>query len=174
MTWKQVYKPSNIVMMTLLFQGCVFYSFSGTSLSREIKTFSIQNFQVQAALAPVYLAQQLTEKLCNSLLQNTSLNQVDSNGDIQFEGVITSFKYEPIAISRHTQGDAASRMQLTITAEVSYTNTQDKELSFSKKSFAQSVDMDATANFMVEEPNLVEAILQKLVKDIANASIDNW
>lgn len=174
MNWNKISGLHILCVISMLFQGCALYSFSGTALSKEVKTFSVQDFQNQSALGPADLAQQVTEKLCGELLQNTPLKQVDSNGDIQFEGMITDFKYMPIAPSSAAQGDVASRTQLTITLEVTYTNNQDQEFAFSKKKFSQSADMDASASIIAEEPSLVEEVLTKLVKDILNASIANW
>ena len=162
------------LIIGLFFQSCAIYSFSGTSLSPEVKTFSIQDFQSKVALGPADLAQKFTEKLGKELLQTPTLKQVDTSGDLQFEGVITGFKYTPIAPSRSVQGDTASRTKLTITIQVSYSNAHDKEFEFSKKSFEQSADMDATASTDAEESRLVEEVFTKLVKDVFSASVANW
>lgn len=157
-----------------LFQSCIIYSFSGTSLSTEVKTFTIQNFQTKVALGPADLGQQFTEKLGSELLQKTSLKQVDTDGDLQFGGTITGFKYAPIVPSSSDQGVKASRTKLTITMQISYSNVHDKEFEFNNKNFEQSADMDATASTDAEEPILVEEVLTKLVKDVFNASVASW
>ena len=162
------------LIIGLFFQSCAIYSFSGTPLSTEVKTFSIQDFQSKVALGPADLAQKFTKKLGSELLQKTPLKQVGTNGDLQFEGVITGFKYTPIAPSSSDQGGTASRTKLTITIQVSYSNGHDREFEFSKKSFEQSADIDATASTDAEEPRLVEEVLTKLVKDVFNASVANW
>lgn len=161
-------------ILALLCQGCAIYSFSGTSLSSAVKTFSIQDFQSNVALGPADLARQLTEKLSRELLQKTPLKQVATHGDIQFEGVITGFKYTPIALRSNDQGGTAGRIQLTITLQASYSNAHDKTAEFSKKNFVQAADMDATASIAAEEPRLVEEVLTKLVKDVFNASVAKW
>ncbi|MEM7055816.1 MAG: LPS assembly lipoprotein LptE [Bacteroidota bacterium] len=155
-------------------QSCVIYSFSGTSLSTKVKTFTIQNFQSKVALGPADLVQQLTEKLGSELIQKTPLKQVDTDGDLQFEGIITEFKYAPVAPSSSDQGVVARRTKLTITLQVSYSNAHDKEFDFNNKNFEQSADMDATASTDAEEPRLVEEVLTKLVKDVFNASVASW
>jgi hypothetical protein len=174
MNLKQLYKPIYVIGISLLCHSCVFYSFSGTSLSKEVKTFSIQRFQSRATLGPADLAEQLTEKLSNELLQKTPLKQLDANGDIEFEGSITELKYSPMTPSISPEGDVASRTKLTLTVEVTYINKYDQEFEFSKKNFTQSADMDATANIITEEPRMVEEVLAKLVKDIFNASVASW
>lgn len=162
------------ILLGLILQSCFMYSFSGSSLSKEAKTFSIQPFQSKVALGPANLNEQLTEKLRMELAQKTKLKEVFSNGDIQFEGTITDFKYTPIAPRSDDRGDMTSREQLSITVQVNYSNAYDKDFEFSKKQFTQTADMDASASRDTEEPGLVEDILKKLIKDIFNASIANW
>jgi hypothetical protein len=174
MIWKKPYNHLFITSVSFLVYSCVFYSFSGTPLPREVRSFSIQTLQNKAALGPTDLNIQLSERLSTEILQKTSLKQVDSNGDIQYEGTITEFTYTPMAPKATAQGDTASRTKLTISVELTYINKYDKEFEFSKKNFSQSSDMDATANTMAEEPRMVEEVLGKLVKDIFNGSIANW
>ena len=168
------YFNTPIILVALALEGCFMYSFSGSSLSKEAKTFSIQEFQSKVALGPSDLAEQLTQKLRAEIIQKTRLKEISSNGDIQFEGMITEFKYTPIAPRSSDTGDFSSRDQLSITAEVSYSNAYDKDFEFNKKQFTQTTDIDALANRDSEEPGMVDEVFKKLVKDIFNASIANW
>lgn len=163
-----------IILVALSLEGCFMYSFSGSSLSKEAKTFSIQEFQSKVALGPSNLAEQLSHKLRAEIIQKTRLKEIVSNGDIQFEGVITEFKYTPIAPRSSNDGDFSSRDQLSITVQVNYSNVYDKDFEFNKKQFTQTTDIDASASRDLEEPGMVEDILKKLIKDIFNASIANW
>lgn len=162
------------ILLGLILQGCLMYTFSGSSLSKEAKTFSMQPFQSRVALGPANLSEQLTEKLRMELSQKTKLKEVFSNGDIQFEGIITDFKYTPITPRSDDRRATTSREQLSITIQVSYSNVYDKDFEFSKKQFTQTADKDASTSRDTEEPGLVEDILKKLIKDIFNASIANW
>ncbi len=160
--------------VALMLQGCGIYSFSGSSLSSEVKTFSIQNFQSDAALGPPDLAEKFTETLARELLQRTSLSQVTTKGDIQFEGIITQFDYKPVAPTSGGENDHANITQLTITMQVSYINLKEQEFVFSKRKFSQHADMPANASTDTEESSLVEEIFLKLIKDIFNASVASW
>jgi len=168
------YFYTSIILVALILEGCFMYSFSGSSLSKEAKTFSIQEFQSNVALGPSDLAEQLTQKLRAEIIQKTGLKEVFSNGDIQFEGTITEFKYTPIAPRSSDTGDVSSRDQLSITVQVNYSNAYDKDFEFNKKSFTQTTDIDTSADRIAEEPGMVEDVLKKLIKDIFNASIANW
>jgi hypothetical protein len=174
MTWSKIYNWFFTVVISLTAFSCALYRFTSTSLNKEVKNFSIKPFQSKVALGPTALTTQLSDQLRAEVLAKTSLQQVESNGDIQFEGTITEFKYTPTAPRITAQGDTASRTQLTMSVEINYSNRYDKEFEFSKKLFNQSTDIDATANIITEEPKMVEEILAKLVHDIVNASIANW
>lgn len=163
-----------IILAASVLEGCFIYSFSGSSLSEEAKTFSIQDFTSKIALGPSNLAEQCTFKLRNEIIQKTKLTEVYGNGDIQFEGTIIGFKYTPITPRSDSKDDMSSRMQLSITVEISYRNRYDPEFEFSKKKFTQNTDIDATANLEQEESSMTEEILKKLIQDIFNASIANW
>ena len=109
-------RPSISLIVTLLLQGCAIYSFSGTSLSSEVKTFSIQCLS-EVALGPPDLSEKFIEKLSSELLQR-SLKQVETQGNIQFEAIITQFKYEPVAPSSSEGKDKANKTRLTIKMKV--------------------------------------------------------
>jgi hypothetical protein len=153
--------------------GCLFYSFSGSSLSKEAKTFTIQEFQSKVALGPANLAEQITQQLRDEITQKTSLKETVSNGDIQFDGVITAFKYTPIAPRSTGDGATGSRTQLSITVQVNYTNIYGKDFEFSKKDFTQTTDAEAGKEH-TEEASMVGDVIKKLIQDIFNASIANW
>jgi hypothetical protein len=151
----------------------LFYSFSGSSLSKEAKTFTIQEFQSKAALGPANLAEQITQRLREEITQKTSLKETINNGDIQFDGIITGFKYTPIAPRSTGDGATGSRTQLSITVQVNYINLHDKDFEFSKKDFTQTTDVEA-GNEYTQEASMVEDVVKKLIQDIFNASIANW
>jgi len=162
-----------LLIILLLQGGCLFYSLSGSSLSKEAKTFTIQEFQSKVALGPANLAEQITQQLREEITQKTSLKETVSNGDIQFDGVITAFKYTPIAPRSTSDGATASRTQLSITVQVNYTNIYDKDFEFSKKDFTQTTDVEA-GNENTQEATMVGEVVKKLIQDIFNASIANW
>ena len=168
-------KPLFSLCIGILLQACVFYSFSGSSLSSEVKTFSIKEFYSDVAKGPPTLAQDFSHQLGEQLLQKAPLNQVDKDGDIQFEGTIKGFSYTPVAPTTGQGGfDNAAVTRLTITVEVDYINLHDKEFQFTKKRFSQYADMPADASIDAKIPELVEEIFKKLIEDILNASVTNW
>ena len=89
-----------LIPCTLLFAGCkVTYSFSGASISPEVKTVSIPRFPNNALLVAPILSSTLTEALQDRFSRQTRLTLVPEGGDLNFEGEITNYTSTPAAIS---------------------------------------------------------------------------
>lgn len=156
---------------SVLLQSCkIGYSFTGASLSSEVKTFSVYYFPNRARLINPNLSQQITEALQDKLLRQTSLNQVDENGDLEFEGQITNYDTRPMNIK---EGDRAAQTRLTVSVKVKYTNNTNHDEDW-EKSFSAYEDFDSSKILSDVEENLMLEILEKLTEDIFNASIANW
>lgn len=165
--------PALLSLLCALHSGCLLYSLSGSSLPKEAKTFTIQDLQSKVALGPTTLADQITQGLRDVLTQKTNLKEKTTDGDVQFDGIITSFKYSPLAPSTKDDQTTGSRVQLSITVQMNYINKHDNNFSFKKKDFTQTEDIEAGKE-STEEANMVETIIKKLIQDIYNASIANW
>jgi hypothetical protein len=150
-------------------QGCGVYSFTGASISPEVKSVSIAFFPSYAALAPANMPQLFTEELRDKFVNQTSLDLITSNGDIRFEGFISDYRTTPVAI----QGDAAGQNRLTITVNVTYTDTKNEENSF-EKSFSRFADFPVIVNLSDVEQGLIGEINEQIIQDIFNASVVNW
>ena len=147
------------------------YSFTGGSVPAEAKTVSIGFFNATAPLAGPQVSQQFTNDLIAMLLTQTSLDVVDNQGDLQFEGTIVGYRITPAAVQSDTESAAKSR--LTMEVNVKYTNTIEPEKSFEKK-FSQFADYPPESIFPDVEDGLVQLIDEALVQDIFNASLGSW
>ena len=87
---------ASLLLLTscLAITGCGVYSFTGASISPEIKTISIATFPNQASLVQPSLSQVFTEKLKDKFVSQTNLTQINSSGDISFEGYINISRYD--------------------------------------------------------------------------------
>lgn len=151
--------------------GCkVNYSFTGASISPDVKTVSIDYFQNLASLAPSYISSKFTEGLKDRFITQTSLNIVRESGDLQFSGQITGYVQSPIAIQGN---ETAARIRLTISVRVKFENSKDKTFNF-EKTFSQFEDFNSDSNFSSIETGLVEKIFVKLFDEIFNNSVANW
>jgi hypothetical protein len=171
-------KTALFCLLYLLINGCGVYSFTGASITPDIKTISIQYFYNDAGNGPPSLQQTFTEKIRDYYQQNTSLELVDNGGDLQLEGNITGYNVKPIATTASGNAnvaDAAGAQRLTITVKVSYANIKDETYNFSDKSFSFYDDFDPNSTTLTAvEDQLIETIFDQIVVDIFNASVANW
>jgi hypothetical protein len=167
-----------IFCLAISTSSCGVYSFTGASISPDVKTMSIQYFYNDSGNGPPNLQQTFTEEIRDYYQQNTSLELVESNGDLQLEGSITGYTVRPIAVTASgnpNQADAAGATRLTITVKVSYVNTKDEVFNFNDKSFSFYDDFDAVSTTLTaEEDQLIETISDQIIIDIFNASVANW
>jgi len=109
------------------------YSFTGASISAEVKTVSINNFPNRAMLVVPTLSRSFTERLQTYFTSQTNLILVDRGGDLHLEGAIVGYAVQPVAIQGN---ETAALNRLTISVEVKFTNkfddTQDFESTFSR------------------------------------------
>jgi hypothetical protein len=145
------------------------YSFTGASISPEIKTVSIEYFPNHALLVNPSLSQYFTEELKDRFVNQTNLELVTEDGDLQFSGEIVSYKTSPAAI----QGDMASQTRLTIAIGVKFVNTKDDTQDFDKN-FSSYTDFPSSQSLDEVEDEAVSEITEKIIDDIFNASVSNW
>jgi hypothetical protein len=165
--------------LILVSNGCGIYSFTGATLSPDIKTVSIQTFFDEVGTGPPNLSQKFTELFKEYFQRNTSLTLTDTEGDLQFEGSITGYRLSPIAPTSQANlnvpgADVAALQRLTITVKTTYINTTDETKDFDQN-FSFYADYDPeTQNFNSIENELVDEIFEQIILDIFNATIADW
>jgi Lipopolysaccharide-assembly len=159
------------ILLPVIFQSCkVSYSFTGANISADVKTFSVYYFPNRAKLINPTLSTDLTEKLKEKLLKQTSLREETENGDLVFEGQITEYDVRPMAIQKQ---DMAAQNRLTVGIRLKYTNNRDHEQDFDK-SFSAFEDFSSSLSLNDVESSILPEIVDKLLEDIFNATIANW
>ena len=157
--------------LALLLGGCsVKYSFTGASISPEVKTVSIASFPNVASLVNPTLAATFTEALKEKFVTQTSLSLQNFGGDLEFAGEITTYDVAPVAIQGN---ETAALNRLTIAVHVKFVNLRDDKANFDR-SFSAYEDYSANRPFSDVEGELVATIQEKLVEDIFNAAVANW
>ena len=148
----------------------VSYSFSGASLSAEVKTISVQYFQNRASLVQPGLSQYITDELSDKVRSQTNKVMVSDFGDVNFEGEIVDYRTVPQTVS----GNATAAInRFTITVKVKFTNTIEPEYSF-EQSFSRYEDYDSAKDLSSVEQDLTEKIVEQLIEDIFNRAFVNW
>jgi len=155
----------------MLCVGCtVKYSFTGASISPDVKTVSIKDFPNMASMPEPSLSYVFTEQLRTKFSQETSLSVVRSNGDIQFEGEITgySMSYESVR-----SDETAAQSKLTISVHVLFTNTKEPLRSFDKR-FSEYELFSSDQSLESVKEGLIKTIVTNLVDDIFMEAVANW
>jgi hypothetical protein len=159
-----------ILNSSFLISSCGIYSFTGTSLSPDIKTFTIVNFNMGTAGGPSDLPQKLTEQLKEYFQKNTSLTLQQNGGDLLLEGTITGYD---VLAAAPTANDQAGLNRLNVTIQVRFTNAKDETKNFDQ-SFTYFADFPQDQTLNQNESRLLPTIQENLVQQIFNKSAADW
>lgn len=158
------------IALTSLFSGCGVYSFTGASVPAGAKTVSVQYFPNKALLVEPILSPTFTNRLRDTFTTQTTLEMVESNGDLAIEGEIVSYKTTPVAI----QADQTAAMnRLTIEVNVRFVNRLEPEKDFEQR-FSQFKEYPSDAQLSNVSAELITIINEMLSTDIFNKAVVNW
>jgi hypothetical protein len=163
------------IVLPFALPSCGVYSFQGTTT--QAKNISIEEFYNNTDLGPANLGQTFTNRLKDYFIQNSNLSIVQTNGELQFEGIITDYRITPIAPTSTGDPNAinsASSTRLTIMVKVNFVNTLDETMSFKDKSFSFFKDFSNDQDLADIEEQLIRQIFDQISLDIFNASVANW
>lgn len=151
--------------------GCTIkYSFTGGSVPKEAKTFSVAYFPNNAQMVAPILSQTLTDALVERLERQTHLTQVPENGDFAFEGEITGYDSRPSSVSGE---EYTVENTLTITVRVRFASVLEPQYDYSK-SFSANLPYSTSTPLQEAENTLIPEIVEELVTQIFNAAVANW
>ncbi|MCK9218638.1 MAG: LptE family protein [Bacteroidales bacterium] len=162
-----------LVMVLIVPTSCrVNYTFTGASISANVKTVSISNFVNAASLVVPTLSRTLTEALKDYFTSQTNLTLVDHNGDLNLEGTITQYFVQPVAI----QGNETAAMnRLSITVSVKFINRTDPKQNWETPvQFTRYLDYSSSLQLSSVQDGLIAGITEQLVQDIFNKAVVNW
>ena len=151
--------------------GCrMSYSFTGASISPNVKTISIPTLPNNAPLVVPTLSRTFTNALKDYFTSQTNLNIVERNGDLSLEGAITGYAVQPVAI----QGNETAAMnRLTITVTMKFTNKTNEKQNW-ENTFSRYLDYSSSVNLSSVQDGLILGITDQLVQDIFNKAVVNW
>ena len=162
-------------LLSLLFivSGCGVYSFTGTTISPDIKTISIQNIENPTGEGPANLTQLVTNNFKDYYRRNTNLTILQQEGDLQLEGQIVSFTVSPAAIQREGELDQAALNRLTLGIQIRFTNNMNPDENFDQL-FSISEDFPQDRDVTQLSPAEIERLTERLVTDVFNKTVANW
>lgn len=173
MVWnKKTISLVSLCAVILIFTSCkISYKFNGSSIDyTKVKTISIADIPNRAPLVYASLSSDFTEQLRDEFSQKTSLQFVESNGDLQIKGAITG--YNVISSGVNSDGNAMdSRLQMSVS--ISFVNkvnpTEDFERTFSSyQVFSNTYTIDQV------QAELNEELIDDIISQIFNATVANW
>ena len=160
-----------IVILVLTLSSCGFYSFTGASISSDTKTFQVNRFENNALLVEPGLELTFRNSMIEILENQTNLNNVNSNGDILYEGEITEYRISPTTA---TSENTAAQNRLTISVKIHFFDKNDPDAEFDQ-TFSFFSDYDGAAQLTgAVRDNAIEEIFERITQDIFNASLAKW
>ncbi len=136
----------------------------------KVKTISITDFQNQAEYVYAPLATVFNQKLKDMFIQQTRLSLVNSGGDLDIDGEITGYNQynESVDASGY-----ASKVKVTLTVNVRYTNNTNHEEDFEQQ-FSAFQTYDATQLLTDVQDQLIDLMVKDIAEQIFNATVANW
>lgn len=160
-----------VLFAVISIQGCkVNYSFTGADTGNA-ETFQVNYFQNNAPLVEPGAARDFTILLQDLILNQTSLDLVNNNGDLIYEGEIVQFYTAPITA---TSQSTAAQNRLTVAVNVRFINTDDETKDFEQR-FSFYFDYDGQAQLTGSRlDDALAIIFERITQDVFNASLANW
>jgi hypothetical protein len=145
------------------------YNFTGTG-KINAKTFQVNYFQNNAEIVEVGIERTFTQKLQNTIQNQTNLDLVPSGGDLLYEGEIVEYRITPMASNANQQ---SSQNRMTITINVRYSSKNSEDDNFEKRfSFFHDYDANLLPSAVLNEA--LEIIYERITQDIFNESLAKW
>jgi hypothetical protein len=160
--------------VSFILSACsISYKFNGASIDyTKVKTISFETFPNRSAgfvWGPM-------ENLFNTALQDiylqqTALQQVNRDGDLQLSGEITNYD----AFNKGVGADGYSTMaELRMTVRVNFSNKATPQDNFENQQFTASREYDASQQLSAVQDELVNQMIKDIVEQIFNATVANW
>lgn len=147
------------------------YKLNGASIDyATTKTISFEYIPIKAAMVYAPLAVNFNDELQAKYANQTKLEQVRSDGDLQISGAITGYSLTPQAVKKDAY---AAETRLTVKIKIKFVNKNNKNENFDKE-FSAYRDFDATQMITDVQDGLCDEIIKEIVEQIFNATVANW
>ncbi len=164
-----------LLLLSLFFEGCGIYSFTGASIPLGTETFQVNFFENQAGSRPGStvepgLDREFTLALQDLILGQTNLNLISNGGDLIYDGEITQYSVTPMT---STANLTAAQNRLTLTINLRYTNTINEDDDFETK-FSFFYDFAANKQLYDIQGPAHDEIFERITQDIFNETLAKW
>ncbi|PTM09042.1 MAG: hypothetical protein DA407_06700 [Bacteroidetes bacterium] len=163
-------KYSLLVLLLTLVQSCWKYSFTGVS-DLKAETFQVNYFQNNSVLIEPGLDRDFTQALQDLITNQSSLNLVNSNGDLVYEGEITEYRISPTTA---TSDNRAAQNRLTITIQLRFYDKENPDEDLEQR-FSFFYDYPGSSQLVGSQKTTAhEEIFERITQDIFNATLAKW
>ncbi|WP_108867429.1 LptE family protein [Aquimarina aquimarini] len=167
---KKLQYLSIALVALILIQGCGAYSFTGTNISADTKTFQVNFFQNQSPRIFPGVDQVFTNKLQDLILNQTNLSLTTSSGDIVYEGEIVQDYVSP---NTATSDITAAQNRLTIAVNMRFYDTKDPSQDLEQR-FSFFFDYPASESESNVRDQAMDVIFERISQDMFNATLARW
>ena len=161
-----------LLLLALILSACsISYRFNGASIDyTTTKTIQIDNFPIRSAYVWAPMQSIFQNKLMDIYANQTKLQQVKKNGDLQLAGEIVAFDQFNKGIS---SDGYSSQVQLKMTVNVRFVNNKKHTDDFERQ-FTATTEYDASQQLTAVQEELVTQMAKDLTEQIFNATVANW
>lgn len=154
-----------------LLSGCGIYKFNQVSIPPDIKTVRVMPIDNKARYINTQLSSQLTDKLRQKIVSQTSLTQVNSdNADYEISGFVSQYDVSTSGIS--SQQVATNR--LTVAVSITLLDRKTPDAQPRNFSISRSFDFSANLTLPQAEQKLNDEMIRNLVDEIFNQIFSDW
>lgn len=163
---------SLLLLLATLASACtISYRFNGASIDyTTTKTIQIDNFPIRSAYVWAPMQSIFQNRITEVFMNQTKLQQVKKNGDLQIAGEIVAFDQFNKGISSNGY---SSQVQLKMTVNVRFVNNKKHDEDFERQ-FTATTEYDATQQLNAVQEELVTQMTKDIVDQIFNATVANW
>jgi len=162
------------LVVVLSLSGCGAYNFTGGNVGTA-ETFRVDYFQNYATQSPGStfepgMDRDFTLALQDRILNQSSLDLVNSGGDLVYEGEIVEYRISPMSA---TAQQTAAQNRLSIAVKVRFYNNTKEDADFDQR-FSFFYDYPAASQLSSVKDEAHEIIFERITQDIFNASLADW
>lgn len=136
----------------------------------KVKTITIADFPNRAEYVYAPLATEFNQKLKDMFIQQTRLQLVNANGDLEIDGEITGYNQYNEAVAADGY---SSKVKVTITVNVRFVNNTNHEEDFEQQ-FSAFQTYDSSLLLTDVQDDLISKMIKDITEQIFNATVANW
>lgn len=136
----------------------------------KVKTISIAEFPNRAEYVYAPMASEFNQKLKDMFIQQTRLQLVNSNGDLDIDGEITRYNQYNEAVAAD---GFSSKVKVTMTVNVRFVNNTNHEEDFEQQ-FSAFQTYDSSLLLTDVQDDLISKMIKDITEQIFNATVANW